>query len=205
MRVDEADLGARARTRPPRTAPSVRVSCPVELLRRPASARVDRPGAREGLGRAARRGGLRADQPARPRALAPRLRRALLLQDLRLPDRRRLPAGAQAALAKLRRPWFAGGTITVASVQGDRYYLAEGEAAFEDGTLDYLALPAVEIGLQHIESIGHRHHPRAGPLPDRMAARQSAGAPPDQRPAARAHLRPAVDRSARRHGDVQLL
>jgi selenocysteine lyase/cysteine desulfurase len=60
----------------------------------------------------------------------------------------------RAALATLRRPWFAGGTITVASVQGDRYYLAEGEAAFEDGTLDYLALPAVEIGLHHIESIG---------------------------------------------------
>ena len=60
----------------------------------------------------------------------------------------------KTALAKLRRPWFAGGTITVASVQGDKYYLAEGESAFEDGTLDYLALPAVEIGLQHIESVG---------------------------------------------------
>ena len=58
------------------------------------------------------------------------------------------------ALARLRRPWFAGGTITVASVQGDRYYLAEGEAAFEDGTLNYLSLPAVEIGLQHLEAIG---------------------------------------------------
>ena len=58
------------------------------------------------------------------------------------------------ALAKLRRPWFAGGTITVASVQGDRYYLAEGEAAFEDGTLNYLSLPAVEIGLKHLEMIG---------------------------------------------------
>jgi selenocysteine lyase/cysteine desulfurase len=58
------------------------------------------------------------------------------------------------ALAKLRRPWFSGGTITVASVQGDKHYLAEGESAFEDGTLDYLSLPAVEIGLQHIESIG---------------------------------------------------
>lgn len=58
------------------------------------------------------------------------------------------------ALAELHRPWFAGGTITVASVQGDRYYLAEGEAAFEDGTINYLNLPAVEIGLRHIESIG---------------------------------------------------
>jgi selenocysteine lyase/cysteine desulfurase len=59
------------------------------------------------------------------------------------------------ALEKLRRPWFAGGTITVASVQGDRYYLADGASAFEDGTLDYLNIPAVEIGLKHLESIGY--------------------------------------------------
>ena len=65
-----------------------------------------------------------------------------------------LLARRKSALAKLRRPWFSGGTITVASVQGDKHYLAEGESAFEDGTLDYLALPAVEIGLRHIESIG---------------------------------------------------
>ncbi len=61
----------------------------------------------------------------------------------------------QEALAKLHRPWFAGGTITVASVQGDKYYLAEAPAAFEDGTLDYLNIPAVEIGLKHIQSIGY--------------------------------------------------
>ena len=60
----------------------------------------------------------------------------------------------RSALGRLRRPWFAGGTITVASVQGDRYYLAPGEAAFEEGTLNYLALPAVEIGLEHLGSIG---------------------------------------------------
>jgi len=58
------------------------------------------------------------------------------------------------ALAKLRRPWFAGGTITVASVQGDKYYMAEGEAGFEDGTPNYLALPAIELGLQYLESAG---------------------------------------------------
>ena len=61
----------------------------------------------------------------------------------------------RSALAKLHRPWFAGGTITVASVQGDKYYFAEGPAAFEDGTLDYLNIPALEIGLKHIESIGY--------------------------------------------------
>lgn len=58
------------------------------------------------------------------------------------------------ALAKLHRPWFSGGTITVASVQGDRYFLAEGSSAFEDGTPDYLNIPGVEIGLKHIEQVG---------------------------------------------------
>lgn len=58
------------------------------------------------------------------------------------------------ALFKLRRPWFAGGTITVASVQEEKHYLAEAPMAFEDGTLDYLNIPAVEIGLKHLASIG---------------------------------------------------
>lgn len=70
------------------------------------------------------------------------------------------PTGIGALIArrvvikKLHRPWFAGGTITVASVQTDRHYLAEAPAAFEDGTLDYLNIPAVKIGLNHLESIG---------------------------------------------------
>jgi len=78
-------------------------------------------------------------------------------------------------LSKLHRPWFAGGTITVASVQGDKYYLAEGHAAFEDGTLDYLNIPAVEIGLRHLEKIGYKTiHERVrcltGWLLDRLTA-----------------------------------
>jgi molybdenum cofactor sulfurtransferase len=60
----------------------------------------------------------------------------------------------KSSLNKLQRPWFAGGTITVASVQGDKYYLGEGEMGFEDGTLNFLALPAVGIGLRFINSIG---------------------------------------------------
>jgi len=60
----------------------------------------------------------------------------------------------RSALGLLHRPWFAGGTITVASVQGDKYYLAPGEAAFEEGTLNYLGLPAVEIGLRYLQSVG---------------------------------------------------
>lgn len=60
----------------------------------------------------------------------------------------------KSALAKLRRPWFAGGTITVASVQGGKYYLAEAPSAFEDGTLNFLNIPAIKIGLDHLTAIG---------------------------------------------------
>jgi len=45
---------------------------------------------------------------------------------------------SRSALSKLRRPWFSGGTITVASVQGDRYFMAEGASAFEDEPPDFL-------------------------------------------------------------------
>ena len=43
----------------------------------------------------------------------------------------------------------------MASVQGDRYYLHMGAEGFEDGTLNYLTIPAVEIGLRHIARIGY--------------------------------------------------
>lgn len=54
----------------------------------------------------------------------------------------------------LRRPWFAGGTVNFASVQGQAHMLSPNEAAFEDGTLNYLSIPAVEIGLRHLEAVG---------------------------------------------------
>lgn len=58
------------------------------------------------------------------------------------------------ALDKLKRPWYAGGTITISSVQGDGYYLVPGEAGFEDGTVNYLNIPAVETGLRHLATVG---------------------------------------------------
>ena len=65
------------------------------------------------------------------------------------------------ALEKLHRPWFAGGTIEVASVQADTHSFASGSAAFEDGTLDYTNIPAVELGLDFLESVGiERIHER---------------------------------------------
>jgi len=58
------------------------------------------------------------------------------------------------ALPKLARPWFAGGTVNFATVRGRAHVLAPREAGFEDGTLNYLSIPAVEIGLRHLEAIG---------------------------------------------------
>ena len=60
----------------------------------------------------------------------------------------------KSAATKLRRPWYAGGTITFSSVVAFDHYLTPGPAGFEDGTVNYLSLPAVMIGLKYIESIG---------------------------------------------------
>jgi selenocysteine lyase/cysteine desulfurase len=57
-------------------------------------------------------------------------------------------------IGKLHRPWFAGGTVNFATVQGRVHVLAPREAGFEDGTLNYLGIPAVALGLRHIERIG---------------------------------------------------
>ena len=121
------------------------------------------------------------------------------------------PTGIGALIAhrdnlhKLHRPWFAGGTITVASVQGDKYYLAEGHAAFEDGTVDYLNIPAVEIGLHHIERIGidaihERVRCLTGWLLDNLTAMHHS-----HRRAAGARVRTDLHRETRRRGDGQLL
>ncbi|MEW5868584.1 MAG: aminotransferase class V-fold PLP-dependent enzyme [Chloroflexota bacterium] len=82
-------------------------------------------------------------------------------------------------LARLRRPWFAGGTITIASVQGNGHYLLDNEAAFEDGTVDYLNIPAVEAGLRYVQQVGiETIHTRvmclAGWLLEQLSALQHA-------------------------------
>ena len=57
-------------------------------------------------------------------------------------------------LPLLKRPWFGGGTVNFATVQGRMHVLSAGEAGVEDGTLNYLSIPAVEIGLKHLQRVG---------------------------------------------------
>ena len=87
------------------------------------------------------------------------------------------------ALAKLERPWFSGGTIVAAFVQRQWYQSAPGAAHFEDGTVNFLNLPAVEIGLRLLERVGiETIHARLEMLGTRLldalaALRHSDGSP----------------------------
>jgi selenocysteine lyase/cysteine desulfurase len=58
------------------------------------------------------------------------------------------------ALARLVRPWFSGGTIQAVSVGMPWHAMAPDESAFEDGTLNFLAIPDVHFGLNWLDGIG---------------------------------------------------
>ncbi len=54
----------------------------------------------------------------------------------------------------LKKPWFAGGTVTAVAVNYGGYFLAADHERFENGTVNYLDIPAISRGLDFIESIG---------------------------------------------------
>ncbi len=58
------------------------------------------------------------------------------------------------ALACLRRPWFAGGTVLYASVGAGRHRLRAGDQGFEDGTPDFLGIAALEPGFSLLHDVG---------------------------------------------------
>ncbi|MBD3638251.1 MAG: aminotransferase class V-fold PLP-dependent enzyme [Crocinitomicaceae bacterium] len=55
---------------------------------------------------------------------------------------------------KLNKKWFAGGTVNLASVNAPYHFLIDNHERFENGTVNYLDIPALKIGLEYIESIG---------------------------------------------------
>jgi len=67
----------------------------------------------------------------------------------------------RSAMALLRRSYFGGGTVQFVSVQNRRARPQDGAAAFEDGTANFLAMPAVCDGLRWFGEVGveriHRH------------------------------------------------
>ena len=70
-----------------------------------------------------------------------------------------LPTGVGALLVRkdklplLRRPAFFGGTVEYVGVGFQTHILKKGHGGFEDGTLDYLSIPAVEIGLRFLKQV----------------------------------------------------
>lgn len=54
---------------------------------------------------------------------------------------------------KLVKPWYAGGTISLAAATYDGHYLMPNHERFEEGTINYLDIPAIKIGLEYIEKI----------------------------------------------------
>jgi len=58
------------------------------------------------------------------------------------------------ALARLRRPWFSGGTVEYVSVQSGTHLLRDGADGFEDGTVNFLAFGAVIDGLDFLDELG---------------------------------------------------
>jgi selenocysteine lyase/cysteine desulfurase len=92
------------------------------------------------------------------------------------------------ALARLRRPWFAGGTIHAASVRDDWHAMADDEARFEDGTPSFLQVPDLECGLSWINGIGIEViRQRAGYLTGWMLGRLGALRHGNGEPMARIH------------------
>ena len=70
-----------------------------------------------------------------------------------------LPSGMGAlivkrsALARLKRPWFAGGTVDFVSIDHDRHRLRDGHHGFEDGTPNFLDAGAVAAGFDFLTRV----------------------------------------------------
>lgn len=60
----------------------------------------------------------------------------------------------KSSFEKLQKKWFAGGTVRLASAQTPFFYLIDNHERFENGTINYLGIPAVKTGLEYIQEIG---------------------------------------------------
>lgn len=59
----------------------------------------------------------------------------------------------RSALAKLQRPWFAGGTVDFVSVELGRHQLRGGHGGFEDGTPNFLDIAALQAGFDLLAKV----------------------------------------------------
>jgi molybdenum cofactor sulfurtransferase len=60
----------------------------------------------------------------------------------------------KSVFKKMEKPWFAGGTLSLSSVKSKGYFLKPDYEKFENGTINYLNIPAITNGLHFITAIG---------------------------------------------------
>jgi len=100
----------------------------------------------------------------------------------------------RAAMHRLRRPWFAGGTVRYASVHADLHRLHDGAEGFEDGTPDFLAIAALPAGFALLEEVGMpRLQRRVASLTADLLARLRRLRHPDGAPRVRLYGPEALD------------
>ena len=202
LRIDRAAMHQRCSAADPSAPQPARLPGAVELLRRPAPPRPRRRGPRRRVGRAPRRRRLRPDQPARRRPRPARLRDALVLQDDRLPDRRRLPADAPRPGRDARAPVVrrrhrsrsprCRATATTSTPTRRRSRTAPSTTSTS---------PPSRPGCATSSASGSTPSTTASP-PDVVAARRPHRPPPRQRPSGRRDPRADRHDAARRHRDV---
>ena len=79
------------------------------------------------------------------------------------------------ALAALRRPWFAGGTVEFVSIQNRTHLFKAGAEGFEDGTPNFGAIAALPAGFELLGGIGMDNvKSRMGQLTTMLLAELSA-------------------------------
>lgn len=104
----------------------------------------------------------------------------------------------RSALARLRRPWFAGGTVDFVSVEHDRHQLRHGHEGFEDGTPDFASAGAVVTGFDFLAKVDRTVlAERLGALTAHFLERAMALSHPDGSPLVRIYgPRDMAERSA---------
>lgn len=55
---------------------------------------------------------------------------------------------------KLIKPWYAGGNVQLAAAKYPGHVLQEDHERFEDGTINYLQIPAIKTGLDFMNKVG---------------------------------------------------
>ena len=152
---------------------------------------VDRRGAGARLGRAAGLRRLRAHEPgSTSRVWKPDFVALSFYKLFGYPTGIGALLARRDALARLRRPWFSGGTVVAAGIEAEFAVPLAGHARFEDGTVDYLGIPAVEIGLRALDRVGIDTIARARRRARRLAARRAAAASSTRTGPGDADLRP---------------